>query len=352
MSGNFNPPETDGEMTVLIGCAPVATMRGYHTEVTAYTRGKGRLLLNLKGYLPCHNSDEVVRLIGYDSERDLDNPTGSIFCAHGAGFIVEWDKVQDHMHVDSEWQERASEELKEEPVTAKPNTAYRNSWQEDKELEAIYVRTFGPVKHRHNYSQSELRIEKKDIIEKVQTNHKTVRVEKEPVKEYLLVDGYNIIFSWDTLNELAMVNMDAARNKLMDILCNYEGFKKCIVILVFDAYKVKGGAGEVLKYHNIHVVYTKEAETADEYIEKVTHDIARRHLVTVATSDALEQLIIMGQGAIRLSANDLKEKITRVREQIHRDYLDKQPTGRAYLREQFDDNILEILEDDSNTSNS
>lgn len=353
MSGSFSTPEIDGEMSVLTGSAPVATMRGYQTEVTAYTRGRGRIFCILKGYQPCHNSEEVIKAIGYDSERDMDNPTGSIFCAHGAGFVVEWDKVQDYMHVDSGWQRivpeeseepEESKESKEELTAEKPHSYYGSSWQDDKELEAIFIRTFGPIKQK-SYSQSGLGYEKKSSIEKGQMKHQTELKEKEPMKEYLLVDGYNIIFSWDELNELAKENMDAARNKLMDILCNYQGFKKCVLILVFDAYKVKGGVGEVLDYHNIHVVYTKEAETADLYIEKVTHEIARKHHVTVATSDSLEQLIIMGQGAARLSANDLKEEVARIREQIRRDYLDRQQTGRTYLREQFSDNIKELFEE-------
>ena len=407
MNGSFNPPEIDGEMTVLTGCAPVAAMRGYQTEVIAYTRGRGRLFFTLKGYLPCHNSEEVITVVGYDSERDLDNPTGSVFCAHGAGFVVEWDKVRNFMHVDSGWQPTIPEEFEEtkidvlreknreaktdaqreqyketklekqreqyreqykeqykgqnreqnkeqykdqyrEPDTAKPHTYRETSLQEDKELEDIFIRTFGPIKQKLSYSQSGLGYEKKANQISAQKKPQAASVEKESVKEYLLVDGYNIIFSWEELNELAKVNMDAARNKLMDILCNYQGFKQCILILVFDAYKVKGGVGEILDYHNIHVVYTKEAETADQYIEKVTHEIAREHFVTVATSDALEQIIILGKGALRLSANDLKEEVIRINNQIRRDYLDRQPTGRAYLKEQFTDNILDILEENHN----
>lgn len=368
MSGNFTPPVINGEMSVLTGSAPVASMRGYHTEVTAYTRGRGRLFFTLKGYLPCHNSDEVINAIGYDSESDMENPTGSVFCANGAGFVVEWDKVQDYMHVESGWQPKeqekpesakdaselakeAPEVSKEEPATIKSRSSYGNSLQEDKELEAIFTRTFGPIKQKLPYSQGGLGYEKKPDLNMVPikkstpTNPTVKEPVKEPVKEYLLVDGYNIIFAWDELNELAKVNMDSARSKLMDILCNYQGFKKCILILVFDAYKVKGGLGQVLDYHNIHVVYTKEAETADQYIEKVTHEIAREHRVTVATSDALEQVIILGKGAIRFSANDLKEEIIRIRDQIRRDYLDKQSSGRAYLKEKFNDNLLEFLEE-------
>ncbi|MFP4697292.1 MAG: NYN domain-containing protein [Eubacteriales bacterium] len=349
MSGDFNPPEVVGEMSVLTGSAPVSTMRGYQTEVTAYTKGRGRLSCNLQGYKQCHNKDEVIETIDYDSERDPNNPTGSVFCSHGSGFEVEWDKVNDYMHVDSGWQQKETkqnsfEEIKEEPVKTTSHKSYSNSLQEDKELEEIFVRTFGPIKRKINYSQSRLGYEKKKSLEKKQRKEQIDIKVKEPVKEYLLVDGYNIIFSWDELNELAKENMDAARSKLMDILCNYQGFKKCIVILVFDAYKVKGGVGEVQDYHNIHVVYTKEAETADEYIEKVTHDISRKHKVTVATSDAMEQLIIMGKGALRLSANDLKEEINWVRNQIQRDYLDSQPTGGSYLSENMNNNILDQVD--------
>jgi len=354
MCGKFSPPEIVGEMSVLTGSAPVATMRGYQTEVTSYTRGRGRLFCTLKGYEPCHNSDEVIQAIGYDSERDLENPTGSVFCSHGAGFVVEWDKVQNYMHMESGWQLKEPdepEESEEEPITMKSNTSYGSSWQEDKELEAIFIRAFGPIKQKRSASQSGFGYEKKTaIIENVQMKQQIDTKKKEPNEEYLLVDGYNIIFSWDELNELAKENMDAARNKLMDILCNYQGFKKCILILVFDAYKVKGGVGEVLDYHNIHVVYTKEAETADTYIEKVAHEMARKHHVTVATSDALEQLIIMGQGAVRLSANDLKVEVNRIRELIRRDYLDRQPTGRNYLGKQLRDEILQFIDEDEDGS--
>jgi predicted RNA-binding protein with PIN domain len=353
MSGDFRPPENEGELSVLTGCAPVVTMRGYQTEVTAYTRGRGRLFCTLKGYLLCHNSDEVINAIGYDSDGDLDNPAGSVFCSHGAGFVVEWDKVRDYMHVDSGWQwtepEEPAEEPREEPAVVKTRTNYRGSLEEDKELEAIYIRTYGPIMQKQGNSRQRFGEAEKDFVEKVRIKQQRDLKEQVPVKEYLLVDGYNIIFSWDDLSKLAKENMDLARNRLMDILCNYQGVKKCILILVFDAYKVKGGVGEVLDYHNIHVVYTKEAETADAYIEKVTHEIAREHHVTVATSDALEQLIIMGQGAARLSAGDLKEEVTRAREQIRRDYLDRQPVNRTYLREQLDDNMRKLFEEKSNT---
>ncbi len=342
MNGTVNPPEVEGENSVVTGYAPVATMRGYQSEVTAYTKGRGRLFCTLRGYLPCHNQDEVIQLMNYDSERDLYNPTGSIFCAHGAGFVVEWDKVYSYMHLPSLWVQPESEEEEipeEKPLapTPKSRSSYGGSLQEDKELEAIFTSTYGPIKQKLAYSSGGLGYEKKSKVDNAIPRQQSVEKPREPVKEYLLVDGYNIIFSWDELNELAKVNLDAARSKLMDILCNYQGFKKCIVILVFDAYKVKGGLGSIFDYHNIHVVYTKEAETADEYIEKVTHEMSRQHHVTVATSDALEQLIILGQGAVRYSAKDLKAEITRVRDQIRRDHLDKQQGGKAFIGDQFDD---------------
>jgi predicted RNA-binding protein with PIN domain len=378
MSGNFNPPELIGEMSILTGNAPVATMRGYITEVTSYTRGRGRLFCEVKGYQPCHNADEVIQAIGYDSERDMDNPTCSVFCAHGAGFLVEWDKVEEYMHVDSGWQEPEQEGTKvepeddvrnsprvenarisknpvdhikntpaNEPTKLQPGSRLSNSLQEDKELEEIFIRTYGQIKQKLSHSSGSLGYEKKIIVENTPRKQLSLNIRREPVKEYLLVDGYNIIFSWEELNALARENIDAARGKLMDILCNYQGFKNCILILVFDAYKVKGGIGEVLQYHNIHVVFTKEAETADQYIEKVTHELAGENRVTVATSDALEQVIIMGKGAARLSANDLKEEIIRIRDEIRREYLDRQSSGRAYLKEKLSDDIFEFLQESS-----
>lgn len=369
MNGSFKPPELTDGIAILSGTAPVATMRGYQMELTAYTRGKGRLFCVLDGYKPCHNADEVIEKYGYDSEGDIENPTSSIFCAHGAGFVVEWNKVEDFMHIDNSWHlpdnklgEKADDmrsktinPAKESKATAGEasgagKSGYNSSWQEDKELEDIFIRTFGPIKDRRAFFKKEERKiyseensgQKSNNGADGAANHKR-GINKEQPKEYLLVDGYNIIFSWDELNELAKENMDAARYKLMDMLCNYQGYKSCIVILVFDAYKVKGGLGEVIKYNNIHVVYTKEAETADDYIEKVTHDIAKKHFVRVATSDALEQLIIMGQGAIRLSAADLKEEIKRVAEQIRTEHLHKQTGGRNYIREHFDEGLLDFL---------
>ncbi|MBB2183370.1 NYN domain-containing protein [Lachnospiraceae bacterium MD1] len=356
MYGSFQTPETEGEWSVLVGKAPVATMRGYQMEVASYTRGRGKLFCTLKGYEACHNQDEVVAAIGYDSERDLENPTGSVFCAHGAGFVVPWNEVERYQHIESgldlrlekqqELQTKAEQE--KEAVHVRRAPLIGGSLQEDKELEEIFTRTFGPIKNKTYPSQNSLGYEKKSTyVERKQGEQfKTSAL----TKEYLLVDGYNIIFAWDELNELAKENMDAARYKLMDILCNYQGFKKCILILVFDAYKVKGGVGSVTNYHGIHVVYTKEAETADMYIEKVTHEIGRRHHITVATSDYVEQIIIMGQGALRLSAQELKVEIARVNEQIRSEYLAKQVPGRNYLGNHMNGELLQNHVDEDGDS--
>ena len=302
MLGEFDPPKTEGEMTVLTGSAPVVTMRDYQKEVISYTSGRGRLSCTLKGYYPCHNQEEVVEAVGYDPEADLENPTGSVFCAHGAGFVVNWDQVEDYMHVESGWNAPAGQETKpEKPVTAK-------NWKEEnekylateKELEEIFERTYGPIRKLGEEPPAGRSVKgwkksRRDPLEGYGKSSSDYKQKKTPdgEKEYLLVDGYNIIFAWEDLKELAAVNIDGARERLMDILCNYQGFKKSTLILVFDAYKVKGNPGSVETYHNIHVVYTKEAETADQYIEKTVHEIGRKYRVTVATSDQLEQVIIL-----------------------------------------------------------
>jgi small GTP-binding protein domain len=346
LSGSFNAPSIEGEMAVITGAAPVATMQGYQTEVTSYTKGRGKIFFSLNGYFPCHNAQQVIESIGYDSEKDTANPTGSVFCSQGAGFVVDWDKVEDYIHVENELLKVKSNITNTKSVIRNSKMPANDTWQEDKELEEIFVRTFGQSKQRLNHTQNGFGYENKTTSNPVVSKYPLNKVLSEPVKEYLLVDGYNIIFSWSDLNELAKENMDSARSKLMDILCNYQGFKNCNLIIVFDAYKVKGGVGEIKEYHNIHVVYTKEAETADQYIEKVTHDIGSKHRVIVATSDALEQLIIMGQGATRLSASDLKEEIDRTSKQIHNDYLNKPPTGKVYLSEQMHGKINHISESD------
>ena len=334
MNGSFEGPEAEDKqgMVRLTGTAPASEMRDYQREVWAYTKGRGRITLTLKGYEPCHNAEEVIEEIGYDSERDVDNPTGSVFCAHGAGFLVKWDEVPEYMHIKEDFlAEKPGIEQDEVMAVQMGNHCnysggYSFSYDDDPELLTIMEREFGSKqKERDRYSS----YRKQTVSTPVR--HTTVIKENEPKKEYLLVDGYNIIFAWEELNELAKASIDAARNKLMDILSNYQGFIGCTLILVFDAYKVKGNQGEVQKYHNIYVVYTKEAETADQYIEKTTHEIGRKYKVTVATSDALEQVIVMGQGAYRISARDFYEEVERTEKQIREINERERGEKRNYL---------------------
>ena len=334
MNGSFEGPEAENKqgMVRLTGTAPASEMRDYQREVWAYTKGRGRITLTLKGYEPCHNAEEVIEEIGYDSERDVDNPTGSVFCAHGAGFLVKWDEVPEYMHIKEDFlAEKPGIEQDEMMAVQMGNHCnysggYSSSYDDDPELLTIMEREFGSKqKERDRYSSYRKQTVSTPVL------HTTVIKENEPKKEYLLVDGYNIIFAWEELNELAKASIDAARNKLMDILSNYQGFIGCTLILVFDAYKVKGNQGEVQKYHNIYVVYTKEAETADQYIEKTTHEIGRKYKVTVATSDALEQVIVMGQGAYRISARDFYEEVERTEKQIREINERERGEKRNYL---------------------
>ena len=353
MLGEFDPPKTEGEMTVLTGSAPVVTMRDYQKEVISYTSGRGRLSCTLKGYYPCHNQEEVVEAVGYDPEADLENPTGSVFCAHGAGFVVNWDQVEEYMHVESGWNAPAGQETKpEKPVTAR-------NWKEEnekylateKELEEIFERTYGPIRKLGEEPPAGRSVKgwkksRRDPLEGYGKSTSDYKQKKTPdgEKEYLLVDGYNIIFAWEDLKELAAVNIDGAREKLMDILCNYQGFKKSTLILVFDAYKVKGNPGSVETYHNIHVVYTKEAETADQYIEKTVHEIGRKYRVTVATSDQLEQVIILGQGGQRMSARELLEDVIEVSHQIRETARQKSSSEKNYLFDHLDEETAARME--------
>jgi len=311
MGGETEPPETFGEETVLTGSAPVAALREYAREVVAYTRGRGRLLLQNGGYRPCAEADKVIEAIGYEPERDVENTPDSVFCAHGAGYNVRWDEVPAMAHVSSGL--RLGKQAAQETAVPRVRTvsSYAGTLEQDRELQAIFERTYGPVKRQTFIPPKEPKrpaadteAEKRRIKEQFQG------------EEYLLIDGYNIIFAWEELKSIARENLDAARTALCDLLCNYQGYKKNRVIAVFDAYKVKGGLGSVEKYHNIHVVYTKEAETADAYIEKATYELGRHHRVMVATSDGPEQLIILGHGALRLSASSFREEVESVQGQI------------------------------------
>ena len=340
MWGEFDSPKLDGESAVLIGKAPVATMRDYQMEVNAYSRGRGKLSCTFRGYEPCHNAEEIIEEKGYDPEGDLENPPGSVFCAHGAGFAVPWDEVPEYMHIESLLEKKARQEEDMQEMRGKANNTGRSrrqnfSAEEEKELEEIFIRTYGKVERK-------MPPESKTVASVPEKR----RCKKEDaVQEFLLVDGYNVIFAWDDLKELAKINIEAARNKLMDILCNYQGFRKCVVILVFDAYKVEGYALEIQKYHNIHVVYTKEAETADQYIEKVVHQIGKKYHVTVVTSDGVEQVVTAGQGGTLISSREFKEEVELVRRQIRKEYESRRETGKNYLFDHMDEKMAEEMEE-------
>lgn len=357
MQGTFDAPEVEGETAILKGTAAVAQMRDYQKEVVSYTHGTGKLFCSLKGYAPCKNQDEVVQNIGYDPEADLENPTGSVFCAHGAGFVVPWDQVEAYMHLQSgvDMDELDSESWYEDVGSAQnPGTAvdnanisgnisgkngkfsYSGSYEEEEELQAIFERTFGPMKRDRTAFQ------KKTVHSSTPATR--YRAGKPRQEEYLLVDGYNIIFSWEELNELAKENIHAACDKLMDILSNYQGYRKCTLILVFDAYKVEGHVEEIITYHNIYVVYTKEAETADQYIEKTVHRIGRQYQVTVATSDGLEQVIIMGQGAHRISAQGLKKEIEDTEKTAREEWHQRRQSSKTYLFDHMSEEMQEQME--------
>ena len=357
MQGTFDAPEVEGKTAILKGTAAVAQMRDYQKEVVSYTHGTGKLFCSLKGYAPCKNQDEVVQNIGYDPEADLENPTGSVFCAHGAGFVVPWDQVEAYMHLQSgvDMDELDSESWYEDVESAQNlgtavdnanisrnisgkngKFSYSGSYEEAEELQAIFERTFGPMKRDRTAFQ------KKTVHSS--TPAIRYRAGKPRQEEYLLVDGYNIIFSWEELNELAKENIHAACDKLMDILSNYQGYRKCTLILVFDAYKVEGHAEEVIPYHNIYVVYTKEAETADQYIEKTVHRIGRQYQVTVATSDGLEQVIIMGQGAHRISARGLKKEIEDTEKTAREEWHQRRQSSKTYLFDHMSEEMQEQME--------
>ena len=405
MQGEFSAPEQDGSIALLTGTAPVSTMRNYQRDVISYTKGRGRLTLSLSGYEPCHNAEEVITASGYDFDSDLQDPAGSVFCSHGAGFVVPWDEVKQYMHVESplakqlakEQQERelkeADERLKAMAAdvaagkipsgatggyksssdgsagsgtgsgtgsddgigsgtktsangTADSSSGSRGkggsslSFYDDKELQAIFTRTYGEPKRKlvSDYdSRTVIRAKNASPV-------KPVKEKEETEDEYLLVDGYNIIFAWEELSDLAAVSIDAARYKLMDILSNYQGFRKICVIVVFDAYKVPGGVEKVQKYHNINVVYTKEAETADQYIEKVAIRIGRRYRTTVATSDGVIQLIIRSQGCILWSARDFREEIERVGKLISEEKGKHTGNAKNYLFAHADEETQKYLE--------
>ena len=346
MSGKFGTPMIEEETTVLTGSAPVSLMRGYQKEFTAYTGGRGRMAVSLKGYDICHNQEEVLAASTYDSEADLANPTGSVFCAHGAGFVVDWDEVEEYMHMEHTLESGNDDEMDVMEVTL-PKRRYSSIELTREELDAIYVRTPDPKKNR---STGPVTVRAKEKTIEPGSAYQDPKWEarrraKAGTEEYLLVDGYNIIFSWEELKELSERDIGAARGKLADILSNYQGFRKCTLILVYDAYKVEGNPGEVMKYHNIYIVYTKEAETADQYIEKTVRRIAKNADVTVATSDGLEQVIIMGQGAHRMSAPGLKEEVELALKELRGEHLGRQVNLKNYLLDYLDEETAKQMEE-------
>ena len=368
MHGTFGTPENNGGTAVLTGSVPASEMQDYQKEVAAYSRGNGRLFVTLKGYEPCHNTAEVMERIGYDPARDADNPADSVFCSHGSGFVVPWDRVPDYMHLPFSWAgEETGNEFYDEndlrssaglsgasgngkpaggnpadgaggqngrsrQIVSRKNDGKREeAWVGTEEIDEILARTYGANKRDKS-------VPRKDGWNRYHSGRRVYGSDGQSASRppqrrdrYLLVDGYNIIFAWEELRELAERNVDGARGLLQDILCNYQGTAGCQVIVVFDAYRVQGHETEVLDYHNIHVVYTKEAETADQYIEKFTHENGAKYDITVATSDGLEQIIIRGQGCRLLSARDLKEEIRLASERLRGDYLENQRTQKNYL---------------------
>ena len=391
MQGSFQGPETVGELAVITGSAPVAKMRDYQSQVISYTRGKGHLTCTLKGYEPCQDQEQIAQEIGYDSERDLDNPTGSVFCAHGAGFVVPWYEVEEYMHLDGaeiqDWDDGYDDSDDSSTGTAGASgrgysgqgkntystsygtgnnsrgkyTSMYGSYEEEKELKAIFEKTFGPVKSKKYNSNSRSfgnlengssfsgnsgkRSQSSELPGK--TSQGAWRNSNPAIHrdDYLLVDGCNIIFAWEDLRDLAQADFHAAQTRLMDILSDYQGIKGCILILVFDAYRVEGHPEETFQYHNIHVVYTREAETADQYIERTVHKIGRKHNVTVATSDGLEQIIIMGQGAARISARGFKEEIASAKQQMREEWQEHRDSSKTYLFDSMTPELKSHMED-------
>lgn len=341
-------PEIDGNRALLKGRGPVSTLWNYAKEVAAYTRGEGSFSCVTGGYGPCHNAQEIVDEIGYIPEEDMANPTGSVFCSHGSGFYVEWDKVPQYMHVESVM--GASGETPDEESVWQEYQMRRSREQESSEqwigvdeVDRILDRTFyanrkeGFTPHK-GIAHRKRQTKQAQVREYGQGNAKpAIKREK-----YLLVDGYNVIFAWEELNELAKVNIDGARGRLMDILCDYQGIRKCHLIVVFDAYRVKGHPTEISDYHNIHVVYTKEAETADQFIEKFAHENSRKYDVTVATSDGLEQIIIRGQGCGLISAREFEKEVASVKKGVVSRLQEQKQSGHTLMDSLSEDSRKEL----------
>ncbi len=345
MSGSFDPPQAIGDRTVLTGEAPVSELEDYQKELAAYSKGCGRLSCFVSGYRPCHNAAEVIAEAGYDPEADGENPSGSVFCAHGAGFSVPWDEVENYMHLERQYKERPAGDTGPEAVEGKERrpapVRRQQDPEEDAELEEIFFRTYGRTLRSPGAEARTIK----------GTSEAGSSRAKQALREYLLVDGYNVIHAWEDLWELAQADFGAARMRLQDILCNYQGYTGDTVILVFDAYKVEGSTLEVRKYHNIYVVYTKEAETADQYIEKVVHEIGHKYHVTVVTSDGVEQVITLGNGGDLKSSREFLVEVDAIRQKIreeieNRRALDaRQGKGKQYLFDDMDSDLAQEMDD-------
>ena len=359
LSAKFDPPEISGARAVIRGRGPAAGLDAYQADLTAYTAGRGHLTCIPDGYDLCHNAEEVIAARGYDPELDLRNPSGSVFCTHGAGFYVPWNEVKDYMHLESCFSENSGKLRGEGEVETAAGTIQggdaRSRRQEEQwigtdEVDAILDRTYNANRKRDEENGRNRWGARKKPVKSGETiyrapeggadrqSEKAAKKAAEP--HYLLVDGYNVIFSWEELNSLAKANIDSARDRLLDILCNYQGYTKDYLIIVFDAYRVQGHRTEFFDFRNIHVVFTKEAETADQYIEKFTHENARRHNVTVATSDGLEQVIIRGQGAALISSREFEKEVHRVEELIRAENHERavnRPNSKNYLLDGIDE---------------
>ena len=316
MFGTCNPPETLGTQSVLTGIAPVSTMNGYHRDVISYTKGAGRLYCIFKGYLPCHNEDEIVSFLGYDSETDVENPTGSIFCSHGAGTYIPWNEVEKYMHVPG-----CLKETKEHTATFSRSYTSTSRQYTDEELMAVFQQTYGVSKREKNRFKKNAKVIHGDYFQNSPRIKSTLN--NSHAEEILLIDGYNIIFAWDELKEMSKLNLESARDMLIDIMRNYQGYTGKRIQIIFDAYKQPGNIGHKEQWDNLEVVFTKENETADQYIEKFVLEHVKKLRITVATSDSLEQLLIFGQGALRMPARELQERVITINKEMRDKYLGK-----------------------------
>lgn len=339
MNGTCQISHSYDETAVLVGSAPVSSMRNYQKEVIAYTKGAGRLFCSPKGYEPCHNADDIIEGIGYDPELDPANPTGSVFCTHGAGFIVGWDEVKNYMHLESYLKQRENSSGEE----SQDKAVYKEEkWISPEEIDRIMNKTF--YANQGKKSLWKKRKSAKESYYKPQ-NTEYVTYTQAPREEYLLVDGYNIIHAWPELKKLVDEDMESARIKLLDILSNYQGIRKCEIIVVFDAYLVQGHREEITDYHNIHMVFTKEAQTADQYIEKFAHDHSKKYNIAVATSDGLQQVIVRGAGCLLMSARDLKAEVEATYDKIRREHLDMQEPDWNYLGDTLPEKSKQQMEE-------